>query len=372
MRTWTATLTGGRGSRATGVVSGFVLKLSRQAAGLTQEKLAELLSVDATTVQGWESGRRPLAAVGAGELMRLGARLSRAGAPASTGRHLNEAIEADLVLSTGIAAGESWVDPDHHPLAASVHRKTTNNLITWPFTGSTPPQLGEFISKVPRRGPVASHPTLHPDERTRFFDHLMFSVERAGPADEPLLRRQSVYLLGFDQRARVVDWLRDEWRRVGRRPATGNGITALLEARSASVALASTGEAEHLYDFVGRMSETRDQIANLNYWAYWIGELGDVRTDDSFMGSEDIRTWSGGALLAHLAGRLDPAAPHLPLNLHTLHALVASRPALLDAHPLIRAPLAEALDRLASGHVLTEPGRDQVAGLRYALRISGH
>ncbi|MBB5807972.1 hypothetical protein F4560_007740 [Saccharothrix ecbatanensis] len=129
-----------------------MLKLSRQAAGLTQEKLAELLGVDATTVQGWESGRRPLAAVGAGELVKLSARLSRAGAPASTGRHLNEAIEADLVLSTGITAGGSWVDPDHHPLAAAVHRKTITNLITWPFTGTTPPQLADFTSKVPGGG----------------------------------------------------------------------------------------------------------------------------------------------------------------------------------------------------------------------------
>ena len=170
MRTGAPALTGGRGSRATGVVAGFVLKLSRQTAGLTQEKLAELLGVDPTTVQGWESGRRPLAAVGAGELVKLSARLARAGAPASTARHLTEAIEADLVLSTGITAGDSWVDPDHHPLAAVVHRKTITNLITWPFTGSTPPQLGEFVSKVPRRGPVAPHPLLHADERTRFFD----------------------------------------------------------------------------------------------------------------------------------------------------------------------------------------------------------
>jgi hypothetical protein len=90
MRTGATTPTGGRGSRATGVVAGFVLKLSRQTAGLTQEKPAELLGVDATTVQGWESGRRPLAAVGAGELVKLSARLTRAGAPASTGRHLND------------------------------------------------------------------------------------------------------------------------------------------------------------------------------------------------------------------------------------------------------------------------------------------
>ncbi|MFD1147955.1 helix-turn-helix domain-containing protein [Saccharothrix hoggarensis] len=348
-----------------------MLKLGRQTAGLTQEKLAELLGVDATTVQGWESGRRPLAAVGAGELVKVAARLSRAGAPASTGRHLNEAIAADLVLSTGIAAGDSWIDPDRHPLAAVVHRKTITNLITWPFTGDTPPQLSEFTSKVSRRGPVAPHPLLHPDERARFFDHLIHVAERSGYAGEPLLRRQSVYLLGFDRRAHVADWLRDEWHRVGRRTLPENDITGLLEARSASVALASTGEGEHIHDFVGRMSGTRAEVANLNYWAYWIGELDDVRIDDSFMGDEDTRSWNGGALLAHLAGRLAPTAPHLPLNLHTLHALVAARPALLAARPRVRTSLAESLDRLASDGSLSRTGRDQVAGLRYALRISG-
>lgn len=128
----TTTLTGGQASRAAGVVSGFVLKLARQSAALTQEKLAEVLGVDVTTVQGWESGRRPLAAINAGEFVRLCGRLPRLGAPASTGHHLREAIQADQVLSTGIAAGATWVDADSHPLAASVHRWTITNLITWP------------------------------------------------------------------------------------------------------------------------------------------------------------------------------------------------------------------------------------------------
>lgn len=179
-----------------------------------------------------------------------------------------------------------------------------------------------------------------------------------------------MYLLGFDRRRQVVDWLRGEWHRVGRRAIPENDITALLEARSASVALASTGEDEHIHDFVGRMSESSNEVANLNYWAYWIGELDDVRIDDSFMRDEDTRAWSGGALLAHLSGRLDPTTPHLPLNLHTLHTLVASRSELLDARPHLRACLGESSDRLASSDSLSRTDRDQVAGLRYALRIS--
>lgn len=154
MRHGPANLTGGQGSRAIGVVSGYVLKLARQSAALTQEKLAEALAVDATTVQAWESGRRPLAAMNAGVFLRLCGRLPRLGAPASTGRHLREAIEADQVLSTGITAGGTWVDADTHPLAASVHRWTVTNLITWPIVGKMPQHLHELTSKIPRRGPV--------------------------------------------------------------------------------------------------------------------------------------------------------------------------------------------------------------------------
>src|SRR5258708_221182 len=166
------TLTGSQGSRAIGLVSGFVLKLARQSAALTQENLAEALGVDTTTVQGWESGRRPLSAVNAGEFLRLCGRLSRLGAPASTGRHLREAIEADHVLSTGITAGGAWVDPNSHPLAASVHRWTVTNLITWPIIGKMPQHLHEFTPRTPRRGPTPVRPTLGSQERTRFVDHL--------------------------------------------------------------------------------------------------------------------------------------------------------------------------------------------------------
>jgi len=225
MRSGPGTLTGGRGSRATGVVSGFVLKLARQCASLRQEKLAEALSVDVTTVQGWESGRRALAAMNAGDFLRLSGRLSRLGAPASTGRHLREAIEADQVLSTGITAGAMWVDADTHPLAASVHRKTITNLITWPVIGGTPQHLRVFTPKTPRRGPTPLHPSLTAHERARFLDHLLTVAERGTHADEALLRRQAVYLLGLDRRPQVIDWLRAEWQRAGRRSARRTDIT---------------------------------------------------------------------------------------------------------------------------------------------------
>lgn len=365
-----ATLTAGQGSRATGVVSGFVLKLARQSAALTQERLAEVLGVDVTTVQGWESGRRPLAAMNAGDFLRLTGRLSRLGAPASSGRHLREAIEADQVLSTGITAGAAWIDADAHPLAASVHRRTITNLITWPIIRNMPQQLHEFTPKVPRRGPAPSYPSLHTEERTRFLDHLLTVAERGTHANEALLRRQAVYLLGFDGRPQVVDWLRAEWKRAGSRPVRHGDITGLLEARSACVALASAGDGTHIHDFVDHMTDTRAEVANLNYWAHWIGELDDEQTSDVFMLDDDTRTWTGVRLMRHLTNRLDPDAPHLPLNLYTLHALIASRPSLLSGRPAVRATLAGVLDKLTSADGLTRTSRDQIAGLHYALRIA--
>lgn len=376
MGTRTATRTGGQGSRATGVVSGFVLKLARHSAGLTQEQFAAAVAVDVSTVQGWESGRRPLAAVHTGEFLHLSRRLSRLGAPASIGRHLREAVEADQVLSTGITVGAGWVDPDGHPLAAGVHRRTLTNLITWPINGQAPQHLHVFHTATARaarrRGPTPAAPTLSVDERARFLDHMLTVAERATRPDEALLRRQAVYLLGFDQRPHVAAWLRSEWTRAAHRPPPSGDVTALLEARSAGVALAATGDPDRLRDFVAHTAaDPLAEAANLAYWAHWVGELPGEHADDTFMLDHDTRSWTGARLFEHLTARLDPKAVHLPLNLHTLHALIAARPTLLQ-NPAAATTLAAGLDRLTALETPTRTVREEIAGLRYALRLTTH
>src|ERR1700704_3971749 len=51
-----------KGRSDQGLISGYVLKLTRESLGLTQEALADRLRVDKHTVQAWESGRRPMGA----------------------------------------------------------------------------------------------------------------------------------------------------------------------------------------------------------------------------------------------------------------------------------------------------------------------
>ncbi len=69
--------------------------------------------------------------------------------------------------------------------------------------------------------------------------------------------------------------------------------------------------------------------------------------------SHDTRSWAGVRLLAHLTNRLDPGSPHLPLNLSTTHALIASRPSLLNKHTMRVAQLAA----MIAAEESTDPAR---------------
>jgi hypothetical protein len=98
-----------------------------------------------------------------------------------------------------------------------------------------------------------------------------------------------------------------------RRPPRDGDLTALMKARSASVALAVAGDSSRLDDLVQHMDGEPAQVANLNYWAHWIGELEGEQADDSFMLSTDTYAWSGDRLLVHLTERLNPLSPLDPV-----------------------------------------------------------
>ncbi len=160
----------------------------------------------------WKSGRRPLAALRAADLMRLRSRLLRCGAQPTALAFLEDAIQADVIITEAVGAGRTLIEADEHPLGATVHQRKLTNLITWPFTGMVPAPLREIATARSRRGPAPDHPTLTEDERTRFFDHLLVTAD--ANLQHELPRRQAIYLLGFDARASTADWLHTEQLRA--------------------------------------------------------------------------------------------------------------------------------------------------------------
>ncbi len=140
-----------------GVVSGYVLKLARESAGLTQAQLAERLAVDVNTVQGWESGRQPLPHTSVASLLGVCRRLRELGADPVLVEAVGAAAEADVVLAR-LLAGE--------PLRAGQERAVVVELARWPVTGAAPGWVPAGRARA-RRGAVPSCPCLPVAERRR-------------------------------------------------------------------------------------------------------------------------------------------------------------------------------------------------------------
>ncbi len=366
------TLRGGQGSsRCLGAVSGFLLKLIRESAGLTQVQLAEKFGVDVASVQGWESGRRPLTALRAADLVRLRSRLLREGARRTLLAMLEDAIQADVIVAETVQAGGQLISADEHPLGATVHQRQLTNLIVWPFTGIAPAPLRSLATARLRRGPVPDRPMLTKEEQTCFFDQLLVTADASHHEDTALSRRQAIYLLGFDTRASTAHWLHVEHRRALRGAGRIDDIPSSVAVRSSAVALADGGDRDPLRAFLDHALAT-DQLerANLNYWAYWVGEIDGVQVDDEFMGHVDPRNWSGIRLLGHLLERLHPGSGHAELNLHTVWALLLVHPALLSAHAHLRSAVDSAVEELAADHDLSVQARRELSDIAYAVRLA--
>lgn len=363
--------TGAQGSpRAAelGVIAGYALKLIRGSVSLTQADLAERLGVDVSTVQGWESGRRPLSALKTGELIRLRNKLVLLGASPSTVSVLPEAIEADTILSFAVESGSDRIDASVHPLAAVVHRRSLVNLVTWPFTGIIPARLRN-LPTMSSRGPVASAPVLDATSRDRFFDQMLSTAELGGRDSTPIMRRQASYLLGFDKRTASADWLARAHRAAMRRKVEDRDLPSGIAMRSASVALALHGDPEPLRYFINTtLSSESQSIANLTYWAYWIGEVTADFADDDFLCAAPTHGWAGTTLMAHLADHLD-APHHADLNIHSLWTLVLARPYLLDQLPSLRERVSRRVEKALSNGV-TGAARDNLANLRCAVQLA--
>lgn len=133
--------------------------------------------------------------------------------------------------------------------------------------------------------------------------------------------------------------------------------------------LTRCGDPEPLHDFiVTGMSDDAGELANLNYWAYWVGEWEGIERDDTFMTSTQ-QTWPGSRLLGHLASRLTPDYGYLPLYVHTAWALLTYRPGLLRAD-LAVPELAQQARSLLDTAEITGATRRELEAILYAVRLS--
>ena len=373
-RTPSATRTAGQGSppRADadreGRVSGYVLKTIRQTVGLTQEGLAEKARVDVSTLQGWESGRRPLMAISAGAYMKLRHLLHRLGASPRLLAQLDTGMEADRFIGYVMAA-DGPIDLENHPLATWVITRPFTELVAWPFTGEVPNQLKE-AAPVRRRGPSGTGPELAAGERRHMVDHLQAAAEQAAKdsVEGALLRRQAHYVAGFDKSSETVEWLavtqRAEQRRLGNEV---EWTASWAVVRSGAHTLARTGDEETLPSFIDvHISTDACEIANLNYWAYWLGEISDPQLADTFMLELDVDSWHGDRLLKHLMGRLTPDNVYVDVVCHTLWALIIRKPGLLTKK--IADDLVGAVHRMLSEATISPQSKRELEEVSYALR----
>jgi hypothetical protein len=363
------TLTDGTSSE--GRVSGYVFKIVRESAVLTQQQLAADLRVSPATIQGWESGRRPLMAIPAGQFLALRSRLARLGADPQLLHALTRALEADHVLGQALATPHPQADPDRHPLSSWVLSRPLTVMTAWPIGGKTPDIFAGISPVAGRRGPVPAGPALSADERRHVIEHLQTVAERAGRHDPDglLLRRQAYYLTGFDRSPGTRQWLADMYQtdQQAARPAKGWSQTWPL-ARSAASALTRAGDPEPMRRFIhDQLGDQAADMANLNYWAFWTGELDQQQATDEFICSTSNSSWHGGRLARHLANRLHGNIGFTELNIHSLWALIRARPGL--AVPLA-ADLDTAITRLLDDNQISAPARRELESLRYGIVIA--
>lgn len=300
----------------------------RESAGLTQQQLAADLAVSPAAIQGWESGRRPLMAMPAGQFLALCSRLARLGAVPGLLRTLTMALEADHILGQALATPHRHADPKTHPLSSWVLSRPLTVMTAWPIGGKTPDVLAG-ARPAGRRGPVPASPELSADERRHVVEHFQTVAERAGRGhlDGLLLRRQAYYLTGFDTSPGTREWLADMHRADQRavRPTKGWSLTWTL-TRSAASALTRAGDPEPMRRFIcDQLAGQAADTANLNYWAFWTGELDQQQATDEFIGSTPVSSWHGDRLVRHLADRLHGNIGFTELNIHSLWALIRAR-----------------------------------------------
>ncbi|WP_435060177.1 helix-turn-helix domain-containing protein [Streptomyces sp. bgisy060] len=349
-------------------MTGFVLRLVRESIPCTQAGLAEVLGVDVDTLQGWESGRRPLANMRAGALLELRRRLPALGADAGLVVWLDAAMDADRIIASALDGGGEAAGP--HPLAGWVHTRDTAHMLAWALNGTVPPALAGRLPR-PRRGPVAAAPQLAAADRAVFFDHLRETTEAAARQGEGgmLLHRQALYLASYDRGPDAAAWTAHTLHRRRDVLARRGWSPHWAGARSTATALARQGDAQPLLDFIDRALADDDtaEAANLNYWALWLGALPLPQPDDTFMRDRDLSGWDPVTLLRGLARGLHLAPGYVDLYAHSLWALLTAFPWLPQAAGPLSVPLRERTAQLLDGAAISARSRRELAHVHYVF-----
>ncbi|MEW2140323.1 helix-turn-helix domain-containing protein [Streptomyces sp. NPDC005409] len=361
------TLTGSQGTPQrgrTGIVSGYVFRVIREQLHRTQESLAEAFGVSTDTVAGWESGRRPLTSLAVGQTLTHRHRLMRMGVTPALLLALDKALEADVLLAS-VLTEEDPTCPS--PLGAWVMQRDLVEMLVWPLNGVTPePMRGLDAPARARRGPAPTVPELTADDRRRFFRRMRRTAEEARGRNF-LLRRQALYLAGYDNAPDTPAWLSQEQR--AERP--GDWLTQWLTARSVAAVAARHGDRDRMEHFIATTLDDDDagEAANLNYWAYWVGESSHPQLSDDFIATAGTPTWHGHKLLQHLVASLAPDRGFFDLSTHTLWALLAARPGLLRTSAAGRT-LRDRLPLLLDSAEPSTRARRELEGIRYAIRLA--
>ncbi|MFE7583593.1 helix-turn-helix domain-containing protein [Streptomyces gardneri] len=359
--------TGSRSRADIGVVSGFVLRMLRESIPLPQTVLAEHLGIDLGTVQGWESGRRPLGSVRTMDLLQLRRTLALLGAEGALQGWLDAAMDADRILT---AVLRPPADPDDHPLAGWVQSRETANLVAWAVRGITPPALQARAAR-PRRGPTPTGPQLTATDRADFFTHLRRTAESANRAGERglLLRRQSLYLASYDPAPDAEDWAEQALRTMRPALAMRDYTPRWIEARTAATVAARQGDPVPLYDFVDSLTgDQHSELANLAYWGYWLGSMPPTQPDDGFLHRPDPTAWSPVHLFQQLVGSLHDAPGTVDLYVHSLHTLLHLHPWLPLADPAAARHLQERATELLEARILSPVSRRDIESVHYRLQ----
>jgi hypothetical protein len=151
------------------------------------------------------------------------------------------------------------------------------------------------------------------------------------------------------------------------RPSGGWSPTWPL-ARSTASALTRAGDPEPQRRFIhDQLADDTADTANLNYWAFWAGEISEQQTSDTFISATSLTSWHGGRLARHLADRMHGNIGFTELNIHSLWALIRARPQLA---PPLTPGLGTTITRLLDEDQVSGPARRELETLRYGIAIA--